>query len=190
MVDGAALLMACFHAARQRRPAVPPWRATRLDGGAHYYDAYETADGEYVSVGSIEPQFYAELRRLAGLDGAGVGRPARPPPVAGPQGRSSTAVFRTKTRAEWCELMDGSDVCFAPVLTIPEAYEHPHNIARQSFVEVAGIRQPAPAPRFSRTPGSIDGPAAYPGQHSDEVLARFGFADAEIAAPAGAGALR
>ena len=188
MVDGAALLMASFHgiAAIGR---MEPRGHNRLDGGAHFYDAYECADGEYVSIGSIEPQFYAELRRLAGL-----GDPkwdAQLDAGAWPDLKAEiAAVFRTKTRDEWCAIMDGTDVCFAPVLTIPEAWEHPHNVARNSFVEVAGIRQPAPAPRFSRTPGDIEGPAAHPGQHSDEVLARFGFDEAEVARLRQSGAVR
>ncbi len=187
MVDGAALLMASFHGLANIG-RLEPRGHNRLDGGSHFYDSYECADGEYVSIGSIEPQFYAELRRLAGLDqpqwdhqGDATAWPELKAQIA--------AVFLQKTRAEWCAIMEGSDVCFAPVLTIPEAWEHPHNVERDSFIEVAGIRQPAPAPRFSRTPGSIDGPAAYPGQHSDEVLARFGFDATAIASLQSCGAL-
>ncbi|MCC6433840.1 MAG: CoA transferase [Acidimicrobiales bacterium] len=188
MVDGAALLMASFNGLANIGRLYE--RGTnQLDGGAHFYDVYECADGEHVSIGSIEPQFYAELRRLAGLDGPEWDDqrnrehwPERSEEIA--------AVFATKTRAEWCELMEGSDVCFAPVLSIPEAWEHPHNVQRDSFVEVAGIRQPAPAPRFSRTPGAVEQPAAYPGQHSDEVLARFGFSAEEIASLRSRGAVR
>ncbi len=187
MVDGAALLMASFHGLANIG-RLEPRGHNRLDGGSHFYDSYECADGEYVSIGSIEPQFYAELRRLAGLDqpqwdhqGDATAWPELKAQIA--------AVFLQKTRAEWCAIMEGSDVCFAPVLTIPEAWEHPHNVERDAFIEVAGIRQPAPAPRFSRTPGSIDGPAAYPGQHSDEVLARFGFDATAIASLQSCGAL-
>jgi alpha-methylacyl-CoA racemase len=177
MVDGAALLMASFHGLASIGRLYP--RGTnRLDGGAHYYDAYECADGEYVSIGSIEPQFYAELRELAGLseeewdhqDDRG-----RWPEFK----ERVAAIFRSKTRDEWCAIMEGSDVCFAPVLTIPEAWEHPHNVERGSFVDVAGIRQPAPAPRFSRTPGEVDAPPAHPGQHTDEVLAEVLGLDAD-----------
>ena len=187
MVDGAALLMASFHGLANIG-RLEPRGHNRLDGGSHFYDSYECADGEYVSIGSIEPQFYAELRRLAGLDqpqwdhqGDATAWPELKAQIA--------AVFLQKTRAEWCAIMEGSDVCFAPVLTIPEAWEHPHNVERDAFIEVAGIRQPAPAPRFSRTPGSIDGPAAYPGQHSDEVLVRFGFDANAIASLQSCGAL-
>jgi alpha-methylacyl-CoA racemase len=188
MVDGAAMLMASFHglAAIGR---LAPRGYNRLDGGAHFYDAYECADGEYVSIGSIEPQFYAELRRLAGL---GDGKwDAQLDTAAWPELKAEiAAIFKQKTRDEWCAIMDGTDVCFAPVLTINEAWEHPHNVARESFVEVAGIRQPAPAPRFSRTPGTIEGPAAHPGQHTDEILARFGFGEAEVGELRARGAVR
>jgi alpha-methylacyl-CoA racemase len=178
MVDGAALLMTSFHAA----VAAGSWRergTNRLDGGAHYYDVYECADGEYVSIGAIEPQFYAELRRLAGLDSSewdAQGDRRRWPDFK----ERVAEVFRARTRAEWCEIMDATDVCFAPVLSIPEAYEHPHNVARSTFVDVEGTRQPAPAPRFVRTPGQA-GPSARPGQHTDEVLDSFGFPADEVA---------
>jgi alpha-methylacyl-CoA racemase len=189
MVDGAALLMAPFHGLAAIGRLAPRGQNT-TDTGAPFYDAYECADGEYVSIGSIEPQFYAELRRLAGLDGPEwddqMGRgdwPARKADMA--------ALFRTRTRAEWCTILESSpDVCFAPVLTIPEAWQHPHNVARDTFVEVGGIRQPAPAPRFSRTPATVDGPPAYPGQHSDEVLTATGYTPAEIAALRATGAAR
>jgi alpha-methylacyl-CoA racemase len=185
MVDGAALLMTPFHT-----PGALRERGTnRLDGGAHYYDVYECSDGEYVSFGSIEPQFYAELRRLAGLDGPewdAQGNRALWPDLK----ERLAEVVRTKTRDEWCEIMDATDVCFAPVLTIPEAYEHPHNQHRNAFVEVAGIRQPAPAPRFDRTVPEIAGPPAHPGQHTDDVLAGFGFDGEEIAKLRATGAVR
>jgi alpha-methylacyl-CoA racemase len=180
MVDGAAILMTMFHAFT----AVGMWNEERgtnlLDTGAHFYDVYETADGKYVSLGSIEPQFYAELRRLAGLEGnewdSQMDRsqwPARKEQLA--------EVFRQKTRDEWCSIMEHTDVCFAPVLSIKEAPQHPHNQARQTFVDVAGITQPAPAPRFSRTPGSVQRPPAHPGQHTAEALAEWGFDETDIA---------
>jgi alpha-methylacyl-CoA racemase len=180
MVDGAALLMAIFHGMR----AAGYWTDERgtnlLDTGAHFYDVYETADGEYVSVGSIEPQFYAELIELAGLEGEDL-----PPQMSRqqwPEMKERLArVFKQKTRAEWCDIMEGSDVCFAPVLSIPEAYEHPHNRARGTFLEVAGTLQPGPAPRFDRTPARISGPPAHAGQHTDLALSSWGFSDEEIA---------
>jgi alpha-methylacyl-CoA racemase len=174
MVDGAASLMTMTHSFR----AMGIWNDERgtnmLDTGAHFYDVYECADGKYVSIGSIEPQFYAELLRLTGLEGED---------LPWQQDRSQwpvlkerlAAIFRTRTRDEWCEVMEGTDVCFAPVLAIPEAIEHPHNVERGTFVEVAGITQPGPAPRFSRTPGAVRRPPAHPGQHTDEVLTEAGL---------------
>jgi alpha-methylacyl-CoA racemase len=159
-----------------------------LDTGAHFYDVYETADGRYVSIGSIEPQFYAELLRLTGLEGEDL--PWQQDRAQWPAMKERlAAIFRTKSRAEWCEIMEGTDVCFAPVLTIPEAVEHPHNVARGTFVEVAGLRQPGPAPRFSRTAAEVGGPPAHAGQHTDEVLAGAGFDAERIAKLREAGAI-
>lgn len=173
MTDGAASLTAMFWGMR----AAGLWQDSRdanlLDGGAHFYDCYETSDGKWVSIGSIEPQFYALLREIAGLGDDAFQNymdrsqwPALSEQVA--------AVFRTRTRDEWCALMEGTDVCFAPVLSWDEAPSHPHNAARQTFVEVQGVTQPAPAPRFSATPGAIRAVAPKPGQHSDEILADWG----------------
>jgi alpha-methylacyl-CoA racemase len=151
-----------------------------LDTGAHFYDTYETADGKYVSIGSIEPQFYAELLRLTGLEGEDL--PRQMDRDAWPQLKERlAAVFRTKTRDEWCALMEHTDVCFAPVLTMDEAPQHPHIAHRGTFTEVAGLTQPAPAPRFSRTPGEIARPPAHAGQHTNEVLAEWGVSAARIA---------
>jgi alpha-methylacyl-CoA racemase len=159
-----------------------------LDTGAHYYDVYETADGKYVSIGSIEPQFYAELLRLTGLEGEEL--PWQQDRSHWPELKERfAAIFRTKSRAEWCELMEGTDVCFAPVLAIPEAVEHPHNVARGTFVEVAGITQPGPAPRFSRTPGEIRRPPPHAGQHTDEVLRDAGLDADAVAKLRAAGAV-
>jgi len=150
-----------------------------LDTGAHFYEVYETSDGKFVSVGSIEPQFYAELIRLTGLEGEEL--PAQMNRGRWPDFKERLArVFKSKTREEWCEIMEGSEVCFAPVLGMGEAPEHPHNRHRGTFVEIAGFQQPAPAPRFSRTPAAIPDPAAYPGQHSEEALASWGFSQEEI----------
>jgi alpha-methylacyl-CoA racemase len=174
MVDGAAVLTTFIHSLR----AIGIWTDERgtnlLDTGAPFYDVYETADHRYVSVGSIEPQFYAELLRLSGLEGE---------ELPGQMDRSQWStlkervaeVFRTKTRDEWCALMEGTDVCFAPVLSMGEAPTHPHNRQRETFVEVAGVPQPAPAPRFGRTPGAIDRPPPHFGQHTDDTLAEWGF---------------
>ena len=170
MVDGAAVLMTMFHALR----AMGVWNDERgtnmLDSGAHFYDVYETADARYVAIGSIESQFYAELLRLTGLDGEEL--PWQHDRARWPELKERlAAIFKTKTRDEWCEVMEGTDVCFAPVLSIPEAVEHPHNVERRTFVEVAGIPQPGPAPRFGRTAPEISSPPPHAGQHTDEVLA-------------------
>jgi alpha-methylacyl-CoA racemase len=157
MCDGAASLMSMFFdfAASGR------WSEGRernfLDGGAHFYGVYQCACGNFISIGSIEPQFYALLRQLAGL--AGQEFDAQMERAAWPALRQKlAAVFKTKTRDEWCEIMEGTDVCFAPVLTIAEAPQHPHMAARKTFVHRHGVTQPAPAPRFSRTPSAIREP--------------------------------
>ena len=188
MVDGAASLMTMTHSFR----AMGIWNDERgtnmLDTGAHFYDVYETADGGYVSIGSIEPQFYAELLRLTGLEGEDL--PWQQDRTQWPALKERlAAIFRTKTRDEWCEIMEGTDVCFAPVLSIPEAVAHPHNVERGTFVEVAGLTQPGPAPRFSRTAPVVAGPPAHAGQHTDEVLAEAGFDAERIAKLREAGAI-
>jgi alpha-methylacyl-CoA racemase len=162
--------------------------ANMLDGGAHFYDCYETRDGKYVSIGSIEPQFYAELLERLGL--AGEELPKQMDRAAWPGLKKRLAeIFRTKTRDEWCALMEGSDVCFAPVLSLAEAPDHPHVRARATFVEVEGVRQPGPAPRFDRTPGRIERPPANAGEHTDAALADWGFAADELAKLREAGAI-
>jgi alpha-methylacyl-CoA racemase len=180
MVDGAALLTTIFHATQQSGFDSPERGTNMLDSGAHFYDAYETADGKWVSIGSIEPQFYAELLARLGLDPAEFAPqmdkarwPAWKERLAG--------VFRSRTRDEWRALLEGSDVCFAPVLALAEAREHPHNRARGTFVEVAGRPQPGPAPRFDRTPARISRPPARAGDHTDEALADWGFTPSELA---------
>jgi alpha-methylacyl-CoA racemase len=189
MVDGAAVLMTMIHSFRQ----IGMWREERgtnmLDTGAHFYDTFETSDRKYVSIGAIEPQFYALLLEKTGL--AGEDLPHQMDRDQWPALKERLdKIFKTKTRDEWCEIMEGSDVCFAPVLEMSEAPEHPHMKARQTFVEHAGRVQPAPAPRFSRTPGAISRPAAHPGQHTAEALADWGFAADEIESLRAAGAVR
>jgi len=179
MVDGSALLAGMMHGML----AMGLWSEERgtnlLDTGAHFYEVYETADHKHVSIGSIEPQFYAELMRITGVDEKEFPQMDR---SRWPELKSRLAdVFRQKTRDEWCELMEGTDVCFAPVLSPSEAAGHPHNRERATFVDVAGVSQPAPAPRFSRTAARIERPAAHAGQHTDEVLADFGFDKQEVA---------
>ncbi len=174
MVDGAAALMTMMHGMRHSGFWSDERGTNLLDSGAHFYEVYETADGGYVSLGSIEPQFYAELLRLSELDGEELPRQMDRAEWPAMKERLRE-VFKRKTRDEWCALMEGTDVCFAPVLSMGEAYEHPHNVARGTFVDVAGVRQPGPAPRFSRTPAEIQGPPVHPGQHTDEALADWGF---------------
>jgi alpha-methylacyl-CoA racemase len=159
-----------------------------LDGGAHFYDTYETKDGKYVSIGSIEPQFYALLLEKTGLKGQDL--PAQHDRAKWPEMKKKfTDIFKTKTRDEWCAIMEGTDICFAPVLTMHEAPEHPHAKARGGYVDVAGFKQPAPAPRFSRTPGSVKGPAPKRGVHTEEVLRESGFSAGEIKELVGGGVI-
>jgi alpha-methylacyl-CoA racemase len=189
MVDGAAALMTMIWGFR----ALGIWgeQGTNvLDTGAPFYDTYETADGKYVSLGSLEPQFYAELIDRLGLaDDVDVNR--QMDGTAWPDLRERlTALFKTRTRAEWCEILEHSDACFAPVLTMDEAIDHPHIRARGTVLNEYGLDQPAPAPRFSRTPGAIQRPPAWPGEHTDEVLADWGFAAADVAKLRETGAVR
>lgn len=181
MVDGAASLMNMFWTMK----TAGLWRDERgtnmLDTGAPFYDAYECADGEYISIGSIEPQFYAELLELSGLGEQADLAPQMDRSQWPAMKERVTALFKTRTRDEWCSVMEHSDVCFAPVLSMDEATRHPHNVARNTFVEANGMTQAAPAPRFSRTSPEIDRPAPHAGQHTDEVLSRFGFDRDEIA---------
>ncbi len=180
MVDGTAALMAMFYS-MSASGAFDTQRGTNLlDGGAHFYDTYETADGEHVSVGSIEPQFYALLMEKAGLD-ADYFQPQMNKGRWGELKAKLTEVFLTKTQAEWCDIMEGSDVCFAPVLNLIDAATHPHNLARNSYQEVAGVLQQAPAPRFSRTPAAAIQAPRVPGEDSASVLADFGLTATEVA---------
>lgn len=179
MVDGAATLMGFFHG----MAAMGAWHEGRgtnmLDSGAHFYDTYETSDGGYVSLGAIEPQFYAELLEKIGLAGEDLG--SQMDASAWPALKQRfEAVFKTKTRAQWCEILEGSDACFAPVLSMSEAPRHPHLSQRETFVEAHGMVQPAPSPRFSRTGAELSRPPAHAGQHTQEVLASFGFSAEEI----------
>lgn len=188
MTDGTASLTAAFHGLK----AVGRWTDQResnyLDGGAHYYGAYTCSDEKFISIGSIEPQFYALLLEKSGISD----------PAFKAQNNQSdwpalhqklVDIFKTKTRDQWCAIMEGTDVCFAPVLSMNEAPQHPHNKARKTFVEVNGVTQPAPAPRFSRTQGEIQGPAAKVGEHNEEILQGWGFTAADIAALKAAAAI-
>jgi len=181
MVEGSASLMMMMYGAL----AAGAWKeergANRTDGGAHFYHVYETKDGEHVAVGSIEPQFYALLLNHTGLEGENL-----PPQTAKDTWPDMTArlarIFKQKTRAEWTEIMQQTDVCFAPVLRMSEAMRHPHNIQRQSFVEIDGVMQPAPVPRFLGTPTQVQCPPARVGEHTRDILKDWGFSADEIAA--------
>ena len=180
MTEGAASLMAAIYGIYGSGGWENERESNFLDGGAYYYGTYETADGKFVAVGSIEGKFHDELLQKTGLtESPTVDRNDR---EAWADKRARLAeVFRTKTRDEWDAIMAGSDVCYAPVLDLEEAPLHPHNVARGSFIEVEGVTQPAPAPRFSRTPGAVARPPAAPGENTDEVLADWGFDTDDIA---------
>lgn len=179
MTDGATSLMAMFFGFQAAGIWHEPHGTNMLDGGAHFYDTYETKDGKWISIGSIEPQFYALLREKAGLTDAiwdqQMDRAKWPEMKA-----KIEAVFKTKTRDEWSAIMEGTDICFAPVLSLTEAKDHPHNKARETIVEVDGVAQPNIAPRFSRTVSKIQGAPAINGAHTVEVLKDWGFADGEV----------
>jgi alpha-methylacyl-CoA racemase len=181
MVDGSAVLMSMIWGFRVLGAFNEDARGTNvLDTGAPFYDSYVCADGKEVALGSLEPQFYAELLRLGGLDADEL--PAQMDREGWPILRERfTALFKSKTRAEWCDIMEGTDVCFSPVLTMTEAAEHPHLRARATIIEHDGVLQPAPAPRFSRTKPEVTRAPPKPGEHTDEVLGERGFGTDEIA---------
>ncbi len=189
MTDGTAALMGMIHGMANMGVWSQEQGANMLDTAAHFYDTYETADSKYISIGSIEPQFYAELLRLAGLEDDADFK-AQHDRAAWPQLKDKlTAIFRSKTRDEWNAVMEHTDVCYAPVLTMSEAKAHPHNVARGTFVEVAGDLQPAPAPRYSATQTGIPMPAPLPGDDSDAILEALGMSEAECAALRAAGTI-
>ncbi|EFF89144.1 CaiB/BaiF CoA transferase family protein [Streptomyces sp. e14] len=188
MVDGSASLMTLFYGLH----AAGYWNdergTNRLDSGAPWYDVYETKDGRWLSVGSNEARFWRNTLRLLGLREEDM--PDQHDRTRWPEMRTTLAeVLRTRTRDEWCALAEGQEVCVAPVLSLTEAPGHPHLRERGTFTEVEGVIQPAPAPRFSRTPGAIQGPPAEPGQHTDEVLGDWGFTAEELSALRAAGAI-
>ncbi|MBC54367.1 MAG: carnitine dehydratase [Gammaproteobacteria bacterium] len=169
MTDGSAALMSLFHGLQ----AAGNWRAepgtNMLDGGAHFYNSYACADGKFISIGPIEPQFYATLLQLCQIDDPAF--TAQMNASQWPALKQKLAnIFSTRSRDEWCALLEGSDACFAPVLDTREAAAHPHNVARQTFIELNGITQAAPAPRFSRTPSGTPGQPAAADEHRDAIL--------------------
>lgn len=174
MTDGSAALMAAFHTAYARGTHRLERGVNRLDSGAHFYNTYETRDGKYISIGSIEPQFYALLLEAADLPQEAFSDQldqSRWPELQ----QQLTTVFKTRTRDEWCALMEGTDICFAPVLDLQEAPNHAHNRARGTYVAVGEMQQPAPAPRFSRTNGSVAFAGQAAGTDTDAVLAGLGY---------------
>ena len=180
MTDGTASLLSPFYGLMAMGMWTTDRFSNRLDGGAYYYGSYECSDGKYISIGSLEPQFYALL-----LEKCEITDPAFKDQLdqqAWPEKREKLAnLFKTKTQQQWCELMEGSDVCFAPVLNLEEATQHPHNVAREAFIDFDGVTQPAPAPRFSRTPGKIQSSAAMAGEHTEQILRDWGYTEKEIA---------
>lgn len=185
MVDGAATLGAMVYGMRAAGAWSRERGANMLDGGAHFYGTYACADGKFISIGAIEPQFYRQLLALAGIDDPAFARQGDP--SMWPELREKlAAVVRQRTRDEWCALLEGSEACVAPVLDIDEAPRHPHNRARATYIEVDGVPQPAPAPRFSRSAPELPKAA---GQHPapDEVLRAWGLPQARIDVFAGRG---
>jgi alpha-methylacyl-CoA racemase len=190
MVDGSAQLMSIFWGI----DAIGGWgpRGTNLlDGGAHFYNVYETADGAYVSLAAYEPKFYANLLAMIGALGFDdLTVETQMDSTQWPAWKERfAALFRTKTRDEWVAFFAGNEICFAPVLPMSEARTHPHNVERETFTDVGGIMHPAPAPRFSRTQGTVQGEPVLPGAQTDTALVEWGFATDEIAALKDSGAV-
>jgi alpha-methylacyl-CoA racemase len=177
MTEGSALLTALTHGLH----AAGQWRdeagANLIDGGSPWYDAYETADGKWIAIGAIEPQFRVVLLEKLGLEAGGDDPALR---------AAFTSLFATRTRGQWCALLEGSDACFAPILSLAEAPQHPHNAFRGAFAEVGGVIQPAPAPRYSETPNAA--PAA-PKADADGLLGEIGYAAERISALRAAGVI-
>ena len=179
MTDGSALLMTMIYSMQSSGMWKTTMGSNLLDGGSHFYDTYECKDGKFISIGSIEPQFYALLCQIAELDekvfSKQMSRDLWPE-----QKEEIKKVFLKKTRDEWCDLMEGTDVCFAPVLDMSEAPQHPHNKERKTFIDLEGVTQPAPAPRFSRTEPEVVSSPSIVGEHTNEVLSSIGLSEEDI----------
>ncbi|MBQ82150.1 MAG: carnitine dehydratase [Gammaproteobacteria bacterium] len=179
MTDGSALLMTMIYTMQSSGFWKDSMGSNMLDGGAHFYDTYECSDGKFISLGSIEPQFYKLLCDLAGFDNNlssdQMSRDGWPE-----KKKAVKEIILTKTREEWCQIMEGTDVCFAPVLNMEEAPNHPHNKARKTFIELEGATQPAPAPRFSRTNPEVQSSPSLVGEHTDEILQSLNLSADEI----------
>ena len=188
MTDGSALLMTMIYSMQSSGMWKTTMGSNLLDGGSHFYDTYECKDGKFISIGSIEPQFYALLCQIAELDekvfSKQMSRDLWPE-----QKEEIKKIFLNKTRDEWCELMEGTDVCFAPVLDMSEAPEHPHNKERKTFIDLEGVIQPAPAPRFSRTEPEVVSSPSIVGEHTNEVLFSIGLSEEDISSLKTSGAV-
>lgn len=182
MADGAASLMSMFYGMSAAGSWSDEVGNNLLDGGAPFYDSYLCSDGNYISLGSIEPQFYAELLEKLGLSDDPDFRKQMDKSRWPALKQRLTSIFKTRTRDEWSAIMENTDICYGPVLTLKEALKHPHNVARKTFVEVEGVPQPAPAPRFSRTVSKIQSPPAVVGQHTESALQDWGLSAAEVEA--------
>ena len=188
MLEGSAYLMLPIYGMHGSGFWTDERGANILDTGAPFYSTYETKDGKHISIGSIEPKFYEELLEKSGMDTMNL--PAQMDRENWPAMKETYAkVFKQKTRDEWSEIMEGSDICFAPVLSMSEAPSHPQNVARDSFIDVLGVTQPGPAPKFSRTKAVIQGPPPSLGQDTEEGLAEWGFSQDEIATLVASGAV-
>ena len=180
MVEGAASLMTSAYGVLAQGSWKEERETNRLDGGAHFYGAFETSDGEHMGIGPIEPQFYAMFMETMGIDIKSL--PEQMDRPQWPAVRQKVAdVFKTKTREEWVAIFDGSDACVAPVLRMSEAISHPQNVARKSFVTIDGVTQPGPAPKFSRTETAEPSNSAYAGEHTEYVMSEAGYSADEIA---------
>ncbi|MDP6567012.1 MAG: CaiB/BaiF CoA-transferase family protein [Alphaproteobacteria bacterium] len=188
MVDGAATLASVIFARHSQGAYVDERESNILDGGSHFARAYETKDGRHISIVSLEPQFYDLLLEKLGLDkdrfAEQMSRERWPEYT-----EELEAIFKSKSRDEWCEILEGTDVCFAPVLSLAEAPRHPHNLARRTFVEHDGFLQAAPSPRFSRTAAGIQSASRAAGADTEEVLDGLGYGGEEMAALSDAGAI-
>ena len=188
ITDGSANLMSVIHSLQAAQAWQPSRGSNLLDGGAHFYRTYETADNKFVSIGSIEPQFYAQLIKKAGLDPSAFSAQHDPSKWA-ELGEQLEVVFKQKTQDQWCQIMEGTDVCFAPVLDYNEAPKHPHNQARETYIDINGVTQPAPAPRFANHEPSKPSVPSIEGGDTEAVLLDFGFEQQEIDALLACGAI-
>jgi alpha-methylacyl-CoA racemase len=180
MVEGSAALMHMMYCFFNQKLWADKRGVNLLDSGAHFYETYETSDAKHVSIGPIEPQFYDILKEKLALDES---FEVQLDPTRWPELKEKlTGIFKTKTRDQWCELLEGTDVCFAPILSMTEAPHHPHNVARNSFIEINGEIQPGPAPKFSRTIPAVQSGAPRPGSHTDQVLGELAGYDGETLA--------